>query len=545
MALRRTRDGQGFRTRWSLTTRVILLQVGIVLVGIAVAGFGLMQIFVHARDAEYGRFSLGVARTVATMPEVRQAFHQPNPAAVLQPLAERVRSAAGVSFVVILNRDQVRYSHPDPTKVGKKVTADASGSESDASVALSGTDIVATEQGSLGTSVRGKVPVYDDDGTIIGAVSVGVLVERIRQIATASWGTIATSLSVGLLLGIAGSVLLAMRIKREILGLEPAEIAEVFQQREAMLQSMREGVIAVDETTCITSLNEEARRLLAVDDGYLGCPVGQVLPDSRLPDAVRTGQPQFDEMLVQGGRILIANSVPMLVGGHIVGAVVTFRDHTEVDGLARELASVRQYADALRAQSHEFTNKLHTIAGMLELGWHEQAATYITQTNVAHQQRHEAITQHILDPHVSAVLIGKASVAAERGITLTLHPSSRLPAGTGLSEELITVVGNLVQNAIDAVADLAPEQRRVGVSIRSRGGQLRVRVADRGPGVPPAQQHLIFTPGFTTKGQEQRGIGLALVKGLVQRLGGSITVHNHLGAVFTVTLPCSAPKAHT
>jgi two-component system CitB family sensor kinase len=511
-------------------TRTALFQSGIVLLAVVIVGGALVRVFYNGLTTDYGRFCIGVARSVATDPEVQAAFRLPDSASVLQPLAEQVRQATGVSFIVIVNRDQIRYTHPDPTKIGQRVSTDAS-------EALSGVESVTTQQGTLGVSVRGKVPIRDEAGEIIGAVSVGVLVQNIQQTALGAWGTIAGSVAIGLAFGVLGSIVLAMRVKRETLGLEPAEIAAIYQQRQAMLQAMREGVIAVDETGRITTINEEGCRLLGLDTACVGRSVAETLPGSHLPDVVRTGQPRFDQLVVRGGRILVANSVPMLLREQIVGAVVTYRDHTEVDGLTRQLDNMRQYADSLRAQSHEFTNKLHTIGGLLELGLTGQAISYIAQTATSHLQRHDSVTRCIKDPVVAAVLIGKAAVAAERGVTLTLHPASCLRTGLGISDELITIVGNLVQNALEAVSSLEPERRRITVTIRDRGGSVRIRVRDWGAGVEESILERIFEPGFTTKSATQRGIGLALVKGLVTRRAGTIAVHNNRGAVFTVTIP--------
>lgn len=519
------------RGRWPLSVRVALLQAAIVLVVVGTMGITLGEVFATALTEQYSGFSLGIARTVAGMPQVQNAVDSPDATPVLQPLAEMVRKATGVSFVVITNRAMIRLTHPNPELIGK-VTATPTTS------VLGGTEYVRTESGASGISVRGRVPIVDATGQIVGVATVGVLVDALRELGLQAWLRICGVAVLSLLLGVTGSVLLARRIKREILDLEPAEIAAVFKQREAMLQAMREGVIAVDAEARITSVNEEARRLLALHEHGAGRAVAEVLPHSLLPEVVRTGEAQFDEVLTVQGRILVVNSVPMLVQGRIVGAVATFRDHTEVDGLVRELAAVRQYAEALRAQSHEFSNKLHTISGMIELGWYDQVPRYIAQTSSTHQERIEAVTRNIHDPDVAAVLIGKAGVAAERGVTLAIHPSSRLPAGNGMSEDLVTILGNLIQNAIEEVCSLTEEQRLVKVTITDRfRGTIHIRVTDRGGGIPDQIRTQIFETGFTTKAGGQRGIGLSLVKSCVERLNGTIRVRNRRGASFDVALP--------
>lgn len=524
---------------WSLSARVIAMQVAIVLAAVAAANATLAWVFSKSLDREYGRFSIAVAHTVAALPQVRAAFGLPNPSAALQPLAETVRKESGVSFVVIANRDQVRYTHPNPARIGQKLSTDPA--ETDASQVLNGGEFVGIEQGSLGRSVRGKVPIYDDQGAIIGVVSVGVLMDTLRQVYARSWPLLLLGLAFGLALGAGGSLLLARRIKRDTLGLEPAQIAAAYEQREAMLEAMREGVIAVDAAGRITLVNDEARRLLDLDSSCLGAPVTEVLPGTRLPEVAQSSLPQFDESFSHNGRQFIVNRVPMQRRGQLVGAAATFRDQTELVGLARELASVKQYAEALRAQSHEFTNKLHTISGMLELGWSDEAVRFIAQVRAAHQQRNDTMMRGISSPEVTALLIGKVGVAAERGVTLSVEPNSRLQGARGMAEELVTIVGNLVENAVEAVAPLPVGRRQVSVLISDRSeDHLLIRVRDNGPGVPAALREQIFAAGYTTKAAGTRGLGLSLVKTCVERLGGEIRVRNRHGAIFTVELPLAA-----
>jgi sensor histidine kinase regulating citrate/malate metabolism len=322
-----------------------------------------------------------------------------------------------------------------------------------------------------------------------------------------------------------------------MLGLEPAEIAAILEQREAMLHGIREGVVAVDRAGQITIVNEEARRLLSLPHGIEGWPILEVIPDSGLPSVLGSGTAETDKSTQLNGRAIVVSRIPVHIRGRLVGAIATFRDQTELEELARELQGARSYANTLRAQAHEFSNKLHTIAGLLELGWYDQAVTFITQTTREHQAWIDDLPGRIADPSLVALLVGKASVASERGIVFSVSGRSRLGPTNGLSDVLATVTGNLIENAFDAVE--GQPRREVVVHLRERDGEIRAEVRDSGPGVPRPLIAKIFETGFSTKDTPlgPRGLGLALVKRLVMQHGGEVRVRNDGGAVFTVRLP--------
>jgi two-component system CitB family sensor kinase len=531
--------------RLRLQTKVLLMQIGIVALVAALISGAVVSVLVRVAEQQSGERVLGIAHTVALMPGVRAAFSSPDPPASIQPLAESVRQATGVSFVVVANRDLIRYSHPNPDLIGRSLQdpplPNGAIPEDDAR-ALGGESFFIVEDGSLGRSIRAKVPMYADDGSIIGEVSVGVGVERIQDVLLSHLPELAGAGALALLLGTGISFLLARHIKGQMLGLEPAEIASLFEQREAMLQGIREGVLAVDRAGLITVVNDEARRLLQIPQGIEGWPIQEVVPESGLPSVLGSGTPEADQSTYINGRAVVVSRVPVLIRGRIVGAIATFRDRTELEELARELQGARTSADTLRAQAHEFANKLHTIAGMLELGWHDDAVAYIANTTRQQQEWIDGLPRRVADPALAALLIGKASVASERGITFSLSPDSRLAAHDGLGEILATIVGNLVENAFDAV-DGQP-RREVTLHISDGDGQIHLEVRDSGPGVPPELVSRIFETGFSTKSASaagQRGIGLALVKRLVTQRAGHISVHTNGGAVFTVRLPIWSP----
>jgi two-component system CitB family sensor kinase len=432
--------------------------------------------------------------------------------------------------VVVTNRDGIRYSHTNPAMIGKPVD------ENPATV-LAGSTWVGVQRGTLGISARGKAPIFYQ-GRVIGMVSVGFLETTVfNQLLTELPG-FAVTLLLALGLGVAGSMLLASRLKRQTFGLEPYEIAGLLEEREASLQGIHEGAIATDGAGTITLANDQARRLLALPADCVGRKVSQVLPPGRLLRFLSGGLNDEDEVLLAGDRVLVASRRAIRVRGREIGHVATLRDTTELTGLARGLG-VDSLTDALRAQAHEFANRLHTIAGLVQMGRGDEAMKLIAQTSGVHQELTEALLERVGDPVLGALLLAKAAVASERGIELRVSEDTVMTRSALDSEDIITVLGNLIDNALDAAAT-SPHDRWVSVSVTEQQGELVFKVHDSGPGVLESLNGQIFQEGFSTKsgpGRKRRGFGLALVRQVARRNGGDVTVVNDGGAMFTVRLP--------
>jgi two-component system CitB family sensor kinase len=518
--------------RLRLSRQILLLQLAIIVLTL---GTGVTVSILQARkqlDRQSGRQSLAIARTVAQIPEVRRAVLQPRPSPAVQRIAERVREQTGASFVVVANDRGIRYSHPDREKIGQPLSTDPS-------EVLLGREYVGVQTGSLGTSVRGKVPIRDARGRVIGLVSVGLLERNVSAQLRADLPVILIPAAIGLALGALGSLLLARHIKRQTFGLEPPEIATLLEQREAVLHGIREGTVAVDWAGRVTLVNDEAKRLLSLDDSAIGRPLSEILRRGHTRDVLTGAVDAADETVLVDDRVLVANRMPVTVRGRSVGAVITLRDRTELEKLLRELHDVRSLADALRAQEHEFSHRLHVVAGLIELGRNEEALRHINHSSLMHQALVGSVVESIGDPTVAALLLGKAAIASERGIELRLTDDTRLPEDFPAARELVTVIGNLIDNALDSVA--SDGGGSIEVTIRDDDDGVLVRVHDSGPGVDPVLVDEIFRDGFTTKaarGAGRRGLGLALVSQTVRRRpGGYVDVTNEGGAVFTAFLP--------
>jgi two-component system CitB family sensor kinase len=526
------------RPRLTLASEILSLHLAIILAALVVGVAASLWVAGRHLDDEYGARALSIAQSVAAVPAVSNALLAEAPTNAVQPLAEGVRRSSGATFVVVMNRDGVRLSHPNPALIGKTVT--------DFGPALDGRPWIGHDNDNLGPAVRAKAPVFDSDGHVVGVVSVGFREDIVQAALTSEFPAVGITLGSALALAAAGSFLLARRVKRKTFGLEPEEIGRVLEQREAILHGIREGTVAADLRGRITLINDEARDLLGLDASCVGRPVDDALPDGRIRDMLHGDAAGIDEVVVNGDRVLLANRMPVAASGGVIGYVVTLRDRTEIERALRELDSVRGMSDALRAQAHEFSNRLHTLAGLIEMGRMDEALRLITDERTAQQQLAETLARQVDHPILSALLLSKSVVAAERGIDFQLTPDTHVSGDLGDPRSLVTIVGNLVDNAFDAVSALPhTAERRVDLSMRMQGTTLAVDVRDSGPGIDPSLGAAIFDEGVTSKtaSGRQRGLGLSLVRHAVQRRGGVVDVVSDGGALFRVRLPLELAAA--
>ena len=514
-----------------LATQVLLLQIGIVAVSVVAGTLLSFNIVTERIDREFEQRSLAIGHAVADTPDVIEAFALPDPSRVIQPIAEAIRLSTGASFVVVANRDGIRYSHPNPARIGERVSTDPS-------VALSGQPFAGVEVGTLGRSVRGKVPIFDAGGQIIGIVSVGFLEDVVAASLRDSLPILGLSAAFAFALGIAGSLFLARRLRRQTFGLGAPDIASLLEEREAVLHGIREGVLVTDAAGRITLANDEAQRLLAIDASCVGRPLSEVIPAGPVRDVLTGVREGSDELVLAGERVLVVNRTPATVRGAPVGAVATLRDRTELEGALKELAGERSNAHALRAQAHEFYNKLHAVSGLIELGRIRDAVGLISSTALVHQELVDRVRERIGDPTLAALLLAKASVASERGVDFRLGGDAFLGRATIDPQDLITIVGNLVDNAIDAAAGTPNAWVEATVAETSDG--LSIRVRDSGPGVGTVHASDIWREGFTTKrGPAHHGLGLALVRQVAERRGGWVRASSDGVTEFTALLPAA------
>ncbi|MET9548472.1 sensor histidine kinase [Streptomyces sp. NPDC006627] len=512
-------------------SQVLLMQLAIA-AGVAVLATGLFLAPLSDQlDDQAMRRALAIAQTTAARPQLAEELESSPPTGdgPVQKAADRIRRASGAEYVVIMNKEGVRWSHTDRAQIGKVVSTDPSD-------ALAGREVMEIDDGTLGRSARGKVPLRDADGAIVGAVSVGIEYDSVRARLVHSIPGLLAYAGGALAVGALAAYLISRRVQRQTRDLAFSDISALLAEREAMLHGIREGVVALDRAGRIRLLNDEAQRLLGLGAEALGRPLDDALGEGRTTDVLAGRVTGTDLLTVRGQRVLVANRMPTDDGG----AVATLRDRTELEQLGRELDSTRGLIDALRAQDHEHANRMHTLLGLLELEMYEEAAEYVGEVAGAHRVTAEQITEKIHDPLLAALLVGKATVAAERGVALSVPRDTSLPDRLVDPGGLVTIVGNLVDNALDAAA--GTRHARVEVAVRTEGRSVVLRVRDTGPGVPAGQRETIFTEGWTTKeppAHGKRGIGLALVRRLAERQGGSARAGEapEGGAEFTVVLP--------
>ncbi len=515
----------------SLAGQYLVLQLLIVLaVLVAVVAISLAQSAVAFERIE-GRRALSAAEALGNNPAVRQLLPtaEPRTGAALPAVAESVRTVSGSAQVALARLDRTVVAASDPGLLGQKL-------ELGESRVLDGRAWTGVMAGNGSTPVlSAHVPVLDDSGKVIGIASISrnypTTLERLGDAVP----NLLTYVGVASVLGVAGSFLLSRRVKRQTLGMEPSEITGLVENREAMLQGLKEGVVALDPHERITVANDSARKLLGLPPDCVGRRLGSLPLDPALKAVLTREQQDPDQLVLVGERLVVANRVPIRSRGRDIGSVTTLRDRTELSSLEHELGATRTATDTLRAQAHEFANQLHVISGLIQIGEYDSVVQFVNGATVDRTRLNDEVTSRIHDPALAALLIAKSSLATERGVALQLDPESVLrPVSDDLSRDLTTVVGNLVDNAFDAVTGLP--HAAVRVLVEDNPDHVTVTVRDTGAGVPAEALDDIFRQGFSTKEAapaEGRGFGLALSRVVCRRSGGDLTVVNNNGAVFT------------
>lgn len=538
-----------------LATQVLVLQIAVVTLTLGLAG-GLLAFFSHERlTSQYETQSLDVARAIAFAPAVRADVARydstpltPGPALTdelaggqLQTLATEIQQHSHLLFVVIANKQGIRLSHPDRNELGKHVSTDPS-------EALAGHEVVDREYGSLGWSVRAKVPVYaPNSNRVVGEVSVGISTAAVHHQLWSDVRKAALLVGLALTIGIVGSVLLARRWRGLTLGLQPSEMAELIRGQAAVLHGIDEGVLAVDDEWKTTFVNDEARRLLGVS-GEQGRPVDEIGLTPRVLDVFRSADPT-PTLATVGERIAVVSARHVTREGRDLGTILVVRDRTHVESLTRQLDAVQLMSTVLRAQRHEFANRLHLLNGLLHSGHRDEAAQYVEEL-LGSGPLGSAIPgiEAIRDAFLQAFLAAKASSARESGVTLTIGENTWVPGRLTLPVDVTTVLGNLLDNAIYAARTGSSQSKIVEVELLQDDSTLHITVADTGDGVPPDFVDDVFTEGRSTKPDSGipggRGIGMALSRQISRALGGDLRLSSAgnpeaelCGAEFIARLP--------
>jgi two-component system CitB family sensor kinase len=512
------------------TRQLLLLQVGVVS-ALVLIGFCLVAWLLNDNlQSQYRARALAVARTIAVDPGLGDQVRAKNQPAV-QQIALRQAAATRALFVVVADTRGIRLAHPDPAQIGKPVSTDASN-------ALSGNEVSMIATGTLGVSARGKVPLRDSNGAIVGEVSVGFSADEIRGSLFCLLGVALPFATGALLLGVAGAALLTRTLKRRTFGLEPAELADLVREQEAVLYGISDGVLAVDADRRVTMCNDEASRLLGTE-----VRAGMAVTELALPPRVQSvleGTNADDMVTVSGPRVLVVNHRLVTRDGNNLGSVLTVRDRTDLEQLTSELDAVRTMTGALRAQRHEFANRMHTVIGLLQIDAHADALEYLRSLTQFTGGDEISESPAVQSATIRAFMAAKTAKAAELKVKLELSEQSWVPQGLVAPVEVITVLGNLVDNALDAAHSSTSRPASVMVDLLADRRELVISVANSGDGVPPDQTEAIFLDGVSSRGAD-RGLGLAIARQTARVLGGDLRITNPgLGAdttVFVAQLP--------
>lgn len=513
--------------RLNLQTRLMLAFAAVVLIQAAITGAITMRYIQLELEQRIGEQALQLSNIVSSLPQVRQGLAERR-VDMIQPIAEQIRKNTDARFIVVGDREGIRFSHPIPERIGKKRVGD-----DNARALEQGESYVSRAVGSLGPSIRGKSPVFDSSGQVIGVTSVGYMLDSVDKTIFSYQQSALIVVMISLLVSILTGVGVARYFKRILFGLEPEEIARLFEERNTTLESIREGVLSIDANGLITTFNQTALQTLGVQDERIrGRSVRDVFPQSDLWKVLQTGQVELDREVDINDQQLIVNRLPIIVNDQVIGAVSSFRPKGEIEMLSRQLSQIEQYAETLRAQSHDYANKLHTIAGLIQIDAKEQALELIGQESRGIQELVHLLVKSIPDPVIAGCILGKYNRAHELGLELCVDPASHLgeiPAHIS-TEKIMSLIGNIIDNAFEATRQNLIEHpqgsNQVLVSFSDYGNDLIFEIEDKGAGIAEADQQRIFEKGVTTKNEAGHGYGLFLVKTILQDLNGQINLEN-------------------
>ncbi|MBQ0828111.1 sensor histidine kinase [Streptomyces tagetis] len=528
----------------SLAGQLFAMQA--VLIAVVVAGYSLFTYVGDRQQAEAaaGRQARSVALTIADSPSVTEAIGTPDPTARLQPYAVRVMRDARVDFVTIMNPDGIRWTHPDPLQIGHSF-------QGHIERAQHGETFTETYTGTLGPSVRAVTPVLDGE-RVVGLVSAGIRVEEISKQVQEQVAALLLVAGGALLLGAVGTYVINARLRRHTHGMNADELSRMHDYHQAALHAVREGLLMLDGRYRVALINDGGRELLGLDGDVVGTPVASLGLPAPLTGALLASEPRMDEVHLAADRVLVVNTSPVS-GGERRGTVVTLRDVTELRSLMGELDSERGFTQALRSQAHEAANRLHTVVSLIELGRAQEAVEFATAELELAQALTDQVVAAVGEPVLAALLLGKTAQANERGVELVVSRENRLDDGllppSLPARDLVTILGNLIDNAVDAAQRGTPSRVTVAAYTAhadtvGAAPELVLRVSDTGEGVDPAHADRVFERGFSTKpaGPGGRGLGLALARQAVRRHGGTLTVTRAEGggARFEARLPLAA-----
>lgn len=520
-----------FKQKMTLNKGMIALTFFIIAFSLLIAGVFILGSIVNSKEKELQEQSMLVARTVATLPEIEEILHNENNLSIeaqarrVNQTVEQLRTVNSADYIVIMNMNHVRLSHPLTSKLGTVSTTP------DEEAAYSEHYYTSKAKGEVGVMVRAFVPIMNAKHQQIGVAVVGYRLPSVLEVLGGMKWEIALALTLSIAFGLWGALILSRRVKKQMLDYEPHEIAKLYTERIETFNAMHEGIIAIDKEFTVTIFNPKARQILGIgEQNLLGKKIYDILPDTRLPEILDFNQPIYNKELHINQHTILSNRVPIEVDGETVGAIAIFQDRTEVKKLAEELTGVKEFVQALRIQNHEHKNKLHTISGLLQLGHHQEAMDYIVEVQTTQEETTNFLNQRIQNQNIAGLVLSKINRGKELGIDVMMDEHSTLES---LPEKLdfhdfVVVFGNLVENAFDALQLTSSSSKEIFISMDQNDETLSILVEDNGVGMTDEQIQKIFDNGFTTKNSANHGIGLYLISDILNKTNGSIDITSSL-----------------
>ncbi len=493
---------------------------------------------------QVGQRALIQAMQISAMPELVEAV-QKRDLARIKALIDPMRSFSDATYITVGDASGQRLYHVNPDEIGKSME----GGDSDEAL-INAKSYVSVRKGSLGSSLRGKSPIQDATGKVIGIVSVGYTIEQLENWLSLQISSLLIPMAIMLLLLLYCARRFSLHIKKQMLNMEPQQLSQLLIQQSVLFESVFEGLIAIDSGYKITAINQTARRLLNLsqpETTLIGKGINNVISqETFFYDAPQANKK--DEIVTFNQIKVIASRMAVILNNEPQGWVISFRSKDDINTLSLQLSQVQQYADNLRAVQHEHRNLISTIAGLLFLKRYDHALDLIQQQSESHQKVIDFIARNFQDNHLAGLLIGKYYRAKELGLELVFDPAcfvDRLP--TALSHnEWISIVGNLLDNAYNASLRQPQGSRQIECLINSDGHEVIIEIADQGCGIDETLRDRIFERGVTSSASKDHGIGLWLVRSYVEQAGGSIVVENNIpfGTIFTLYIPLTREEHH-
>lgn len=485
------------------------------------------------KKTELSNQAMAVAKLAAQNERIIQAFKEAEPSQSIQPIAEEIRKITNAGYVVIGNTENIRYSHHVKENIGKIM-----GTSNEE--VFEGKSITYEDVGISGSAIKAKTPIYNEHGEIIGVSSVGYLTESVNKKINDYQARLFKMSMLILFIGIVGATIIAKRVKRKIFNLEPEEIAFLFKEKEATVDAIRDAIIAVNKHGEITSINKRAREILKDNGVVENNKIFEEKLHSLIKSVIQTKQSKINIKLLFGHQLYIVDAAPIVIKDQTSGVVLTIRPESELEQIADEVSKIKTISDNIRAQNHEYLNKLNTIYGLVALKQYDEVKEFIYSEVKERQDTVVFLTSSLKDPFIAACLLGKINQSKELKVQLKIDEESNLthiPSSLN-TKLLVTVISNIIDNAMEAAICHRGEQAQVNISFTDLGSDIVFDIEDNGMGVPLEMEKEIFTEGFTTKQGENHGLGLAIVKNTLDLLNGElyVTASELGGACFTVVL---------